>query len=222
MYCVECGAKLQEGASFCAHCGRRVENSSAVKETADSTPVAKPKRYDGPSKLVMEKTGVPRWFLAAGIAELVVGVLMMIGELPTLFQIMSMNRYYRSSYMSSLVWAIFSIIVGLILIAIGILWIKASVTMKTNEVKVYTDRVQLQYEDSPLASNQVLKYVFVGGSTRSVNVVVMYSDISVVSCSKSGVLRALEIELKGGNKHRVLINDAEEISNAIHQQIYGN
>lgn len=221
MFCVKCGAKLQEGALFCSHCGSKTGVQTDAAENV--TPAPEEKRISREaSALVAEKNGVPNWFLGVGILQIAAGVIGLLVWIPDFIRHIAIRSYYRSSYMSSSILpTLFFLCVDVLVLIMGILWIKAPLSMKNNVVRVFTDKVQLQCVDSPVEYNQILKHAFIGGSTRSINVVVMLSEISAVSCLKTGAIRFLEIETKGGNTFKVLINDAEELANIINQCLYG-
>lgn len=216
MYCRECGAELKEGDAFCSRCGRKVEvqtEDDRVFQTEES------RISESPSKLMLKKVGIPKWITTIGVINVVLGAFLILFCVPKFLQLMSYGSFYRrSSYVSSNLWLFgFWVVFGVLDLIMGILWTKAPMSMKNNTVRVFTDKVELQCVDSPVAFNQVLKYALIGGGVRSVNVTVMFREISSVACIKIGYLRFLEIETKSTNKYKVLVNDAEEVVNTITQ-----
>lgn len=216
MYCKQCGAELKVGDAFCSCCGRRVEAASeddmAFRAEASRNPEISP-------KLILKKVGVPKWLTTLGIGSIVLGAFLMLFYVPRFLKLMSYGSFYRrSSYVSSnLWWSGICAVIGIVMLIMGILWLKAPMSMKNNTVRVFTDKVELQCVDSPVSYNQVLKHALIGGSSRAVNATIMFHEISSVACIKTGRLRFLEIETKNTNKYKVFINDAEEVANTITQ-----
>ncbi len=216
MYCKKCGAELREGDAFCSCCGRRVE---AASEDGMAFRTESSRNPEISSKLILKKVGVPKWITTIGIISVVVGAFLILFYVPMFIKLMSYGSFYRrSSYVSSnLWWSGFCVVIGILILIMGILWLKAPMSMKNNTVRVFTDKVELQCVDSPISYNQVLKHALIGGSSRAVNATIMFHEISSVACIKTGRLRFLEIETKNTNKYKVFINDAEEIVNTITQ-----
>lgn len=77
MYCIKCGAKLEEGASFCPQCGEPVQNQTAPAATA-SAPVAAAKNK---SKKVGLIVGISIAVAVVVLAVLSIAVILIGGRI---------------------------------------------------------------------------------------------------------------------------------------------